>query len=371
MKLAHTLCALCLCSVAYAQIQVNFSTFTGYESNINRAPRSLETENDFLEKEDLYSNSIYQDVIFSLSYLKDWKKSSFTAYVTPEIRYYFLETDANQTMLNTRLTYKYHLQKKLRWDTSLQYKLKDREGQNLDQNELNLPFGYQLMSGYTGIRYRLSKQNRSFTKLIAGNKRFDNSNRRSIQYNYYGVETTFKNVRWKNHLLHAYGWELGYTHRDYRITNFSDNSNGDRTWIYWDAAVFYRYPLSKHTYVEPRLSYQQRNDPTSNRFGYRQLRPEILLKHKSDRWLASINLNYSARKFKSLTADDEEGNLVGNLKYDYTRVRSNIAYKIRDKWSLLFEASILDRRSNNEDESTNAFRSYANNYAGIGIRYQF
>lgn len=371
MNIRYTVIALFVSTIATAQIQVKFSTFSGYESNINRAPLIFDNGDEILEKEDLHMNSLYQDAILSLKYSKKWKKDSFTIYVIPEMRYYYFESDASQLIFNSRLNFKHQLKKNTRWDSNLQYKIKDREGINLDQNELNLPFGYKLLNVNSGIRYRLFKNNRSYSRFVIGNKKFDNSSTRSVQYNFYGIETEFKNIKWKNHLLHSYGTELGFSRRHYDIINFSDNSSGDRTWNYLDASIFYRYPISKKIYLEPRISYQKREDKTNSVFGYSQIRPEMLFNYKSKRLLSKININYTNRDFSNLTADDEDGNSVGNLNYKYLRFRSTTEYKLKKKLNLLIDISVLDRKSNNTDIETTAFRSYTNNYYGIGLRYNF
>lgn len=354
-----------------AQISFNASTLSGYESNINKVPSTFFTNGELLEREDLHMNSAYQDAILRFKYLKKWNRSSLTAYITPEIRYYFSETDANQLILNTRLTFKSDLSKKARWETSVQYKIKDREGQDLDQNELSVPFGYKLFTAYSGFRVRMYKNNRSFFRLNAGNKKFDNSNSRSVQYNYYGIEAEIKNIKWRNHLLHSYGITLQYTNRDYDITNFSDNSSSDRTWQYFDAGVFYKLPLNKKWSVTPRISYQKRNDKTNDVFGYSQIRPELLFAHTSEKINARFTVNYTKRNFDNLDAENSDGDVVGNLAYDYWRIRSTFEYKLNNRLSVVSEAYLLDRASNNTDVNTTAFRSYITNYVGLGLKYQF
>ena len=104
MKYYTLFLCLFVSSILSAQIDFSASTLSGYESNINKVPDILEVNGDVLEREDLYMSSAYQDLIFRFKYSKKWNKSSFAAYITPQIRYYFSEQDANQTILNTRLT---------------------------------------------------------------------------------------------------------------------------------------------------------------------------------------------------------------------------------------------------------------------------
>lgn len=371
MKYYKLFLFLFLSTTVTSQIDFSASTLSGYESNINKSPNSLEVDNELLGKEDLHINSAYQDLILRLKYSKEWGKNSFTAYLTPEIRYYFSETEANQTIVNTRFLYKYDIKKNFRWENSFRYKVKDREGQDLDENELSLPFGYKLVDFCSGLRFRMYKENRTFVKLNIGSKKFDNTNTRAVKYNFYGITSEFKNIKWRNHLLHSYGVELGYTNRDYDITDVSNNTNSNRTWQYFDAAVFYRLPISKQWYIQPKLSYQKREDTTNDTFGYNQIRPELLISYKSEKVSARFTTNYTKRNFDSLNAENIFGDSVGNLEYDYWRVRANVEYKFNQKLSFVGEGYLIDRASNNTTVETTAFRSYANSYIGVGLKYSF
>lgn len=371
MKYYPLILCLFLSSILSAQVDFSATTFSGYESNILQVPDLLEVNGELLEQEDLYANSAYQEMILRFKYSKEWGKHSFAAYVTPELRYYFSESDLNQTIFNARLAYKYNIKKNFRWENSVRYKIKDREGQDLDQVELSVPFGYKLFEMTSGLRFRLYKNNRTFVKVNFLSKDFDNSSTRSVMYNLYGINTEFKNIKWRNHMLHTYGIKLGYNSRDYQITNFSDNSSGDRTWNYFDVGIFYRLPLSKKLYIQPELSYQKRMDETNDRFSYNQIRPELTVSYRSARFEAKVITSYTNRSFSNITAADEDGNNVGDLQYDYLRLRTNLEYTFSNKLSLVFESYLIDRNSNNTDITTQAFRSYVNNYVGIGLKYNF
>lgn len=371
MRYYTVILCLFLSSHSIAQLDVTASTFTGFETNINQVPDQLELNGDFFEQEDLYMNSAYQDLVVRFKYKYNWKNNSLTFYLTPDIRYYFSEAESSQTILNTRISHKYMIRKNFNWENSIQYKIKDREGQDLDQVEIGIPFGYKQFKASTGLRFRMSKSNRSLVRVNYMSKDFDNSNSRSVMYSLYGIDAEFKQIKWRNHLLHSYGVKLGYDHRDYAITNFSNNSNDDRTWTYFNASIFYRLPFSKKFYIQPELAYLNRNDQTNNRFSYSQIRPELNLVYKTARFEAKVTTSYTGRTFSTLIADNIEGDPVGQLEYKYFRLRANMGYNLNNKWSLLLEGSIIDRNSNQTDITTSAFRSYLTQYAGIGFRFNF
>lgn len=371
MRYYLTILCLFLSVYGYSQTDISVTTFSGFESNINQVPDILELNGNLFEQEELYMNSAYQDLIIRFKYNTTWGKNSLSFYVTPDIRYYFSESESSQTILNTRVSHKYSIKKNFKWENSVQFKIKDREGQDLDQVEIGIPFGYKLFNASTGLRFRLSKNNRTLIKVNYLSKDFDNSSSRSVLYNLYGTDLEFKQIKWRNHLLHTYGIRLGYDRRDYKITNFSDNSNGDRTWTYLLASVFYRLPISKKLYIQPEISYLNRNDQTNNRFSYDQIRPELNLIYNSVRFEARINTSFTKRTFSTLIAENEYGDDVGKLQYKYFRLKGNMEYNLNNKWSLAFEGSIIDRNSNQTDITTSAFRSYLTQYAGVGLKYNF
>ena len=111
MRYYTVILCLFLSSYSIAQLDVTAGTVIGFETNINQVPDRLELNEDLFEKEDLYMNSAYQDLIVQFKYNYSWGKNSLTFYLTPDIRYYFSETESSQTILNTRISHKYMIKK--------------------------------------------------------------------------------------------------------------------------------------------------------------------------------------------------------------------------------------------------------------------
>lgn len=356
---------------SFAQTDFKVSTLSGFETNINRSPSSLEIDDELFTREDLHLNSFYQDVKLRFKYQKEWKYHSFSFLTTPKIRYYLTEFENNQKIFYGRLGHKYLLSRYTKWENSFSYKLKDRGGQDLDQNELNVPFGYNYFKLSTGIRYRLFKNNRSFTQLNYGRKQFDRSETRRVSYQYYTLKTEFRSVKWINHLLHYYGLEMSYTKRDYSILNFSSNNNDSRTWNYIDATLYYKHPFSKFFSIKPEISFQRRHDTNKNTFSYNQIRPEVNVSYEDARFLVELNGSYTYRKFDNVNARNSDEEITGNLEYNYLRIGYDLTYNLTNKLSLISEGYLINRNSNNTNINSGGFRSYINNYIGVGLSYNF
>ncbi|MGH1383598.1 hypothetical protein [Kordia sp.] len=355
------------------QIKVKTETSAGFESNIFKAPNTLFSEDTdiLMQREALVTESMYQDALFNFSYRFKDRTHDLKFSMTPEFRYYFDEPSAKRIILNSRVNYTMRLKKYFEWESTIQYKLKDQNGQDLDQNELNTRLGYRQLNAFSGLNYRWYKNNRSFVKLHYTYKNFDNSDTRAIAYHRYGVSTGFKHLNWKNGLLHSYGIQAGFYHRSYDILSRSSGQISKRTWQYLNVALSYKLPLSKNWNLTSGLAYEKRMDRTDDEFGYDQFRPSIRLQYKTDKLNLKLSSSYSLRRFNELTAENSEEIEVGLLEYDYLRARFSGAYQLNDQWAIIANANLIDRKSNNTNINTTAFRSYISYYAGLGVRFTF
>ncbi|CAM1343805.1 hypothetical protein [Tenacibaculum amylolyticum] len=361
------LCVL-LTTSAYCQVTTSISSFSGYERNIYKVPNSLLSEGTVLGENDLYASSIYQDILAKLTYEKIWKHSSLKFYVTPEMRYYFSEQNARRVLLNSRVKYTYNFNRNTKWENTFSFKKKDQKGQDLDANELSTPLGYDRLNLSSALIFRLSKRNRTSLAVHYGNKSFDASESRQISYTIYGADITWKQVQWKNHLLYAYGFNAGFSSRAYDIFDIEEEITNKRTWNYWNAEVFYKLPVHKKLAIQPSIGYEKRMDETNNQFGYDELNAAVKVKYKGERFNFSMYPSYGYRVFDELNIP---GTSSQKLRYHYIRANMNMEYRLNKKFLLLSRAYLIDRNSNNNDITTTAYRSYNNNYIGLGLRFIF
>ena len=364
--------SICLFLPFFLTAQINFTTttLTGFELNINKSPKILVIEGEVIDKEELYLNSMYQDLNLQFKIFKKIKNNTIAFNFSTEIRYYFTEPEVNQLIFNSRIGHKFTIKKNFKWENNIQYKNKNRKGQDLDANELSLPFGYKIFKFNTGLRFRMSKNNRSLFRLNYANKKFDNSETRNVQYQLYGFENELKQIKWKNHLLHSYGILLGYNQRNYTISNFEEETTTNRIWSYIDVSSFYKLPLSKNWSIKTELNFQKRIDNSNDVFGYLEIRPELNINYENSRFLAKLMTSYAVRKLKNITARNPEEVTLGSLQYNYFRIIGKATYNITSNFAAVAEGYLINRASNNTNINTNAFRGYSNNYIGIGIQYK-
>ena len=353
---------------AHSQVKVSFSSLSGYETNIYKSPSSFVSEGELLDKNDLFASSAYQDGIIQFKYGKNWDNSNLKISFTPEIRYYFSQEDAQRIVLNGRVKYGYNFSRNTKWENSVSFKNKNQKGQDLDANELSTPLGYNRINLESKVSFRLSKKNRTAISLSYGNKSFDASESRQVSYDIYGLNLSTKQVRWKNHLLHSYGVNIGFFGRKYTLFSLEDETNSFRSWNYFNAEIFYKFPFHKKLSVQPELGFEKRMDETSNQFGYNEFSAGFKLKYTSDKFLLNLAPNFSFRSFDQLNTT---GSSTQKLNYKYIRANMNLEYKLNKRLSITSRAYVIDRNSNNNNINTTAYRSYQNNYFGLGLKFIF
>jgi len=359
------------CKTIDAQVKASLGTFLGYESNINKNPEQFLLDGVLMGEEKAYQNSFFQEVCSKIKYTKEWRKSDFKLYASPKARLFFSEPKANHWTLPLRIQFNQVFKKNIKWENNLKYKLRKRDGFDLDENELSIPFGYSDYLANTGIHFRLFKNNRTYVKGFYGIRDFDKSTAKDVKYNKYGGVLSSKKVFWKNHLQHSYGVKFGFANRNYTIKTLSDGKMNKRNWQYIDAELFYKYPLSKKTFIQPSISYQKRMDKSDSKYGYEQWKPAVKFSYKKKCFLIGLNASYALRIFNKITAKNSNDVVMGGLKYKYLKMKLNVEHPFLKKWYVTGEAYLNNRISNNVTNTTTAYRSYDNYYYGIGLKFKF
>lgn len=353
---------------ANSQLKVTASSLAGYETNIYKSPSILISDGEVLNESELFASSAYQDVILNSTYSKKWTNSLFKVSLNPQLRYYFSQENAKTSIVNARVKYEFNFSRTTKWQNSLTYKVKSQNGQDLDANELSTPLGFNRWNFSSRLLMRFSKRNRSVFEVNYGNKTFDASESRQVAYNFYRLKFTTRKVKWKNGLLHSFGLNVAYSGREYNIQNIEEETNSKRNWDYINTSVFYKIPFNKKWNIEPQLEYEKRMDKTNNQFGYDEFSTSFKLKFKSKSFLFNLTSNFAYRAFGKLNTT---GTTIQKLNYKYVRLNMNTSYKLNKKWLLTSRAYLISRNSNNNNINTTAYRSYHNNYFGLGLKFIF
>ena len=360
---------LFLSKVSYAQFDLTASSSTGYESNILRSPSRIIQDDELLESEDIYRNSIYQDVMVNLKYRREARQSVFRLSAKAQKRFFYSESESNRLIMDLKAKYRLDLGETSNWENEVQYFNKDQNGLDADQNELGTTFGYNVLNIDSKFNFRFYKNNRSYIGLHYGKKNFDPTEIREVSYNKYGITMGFKNVTWHNHLLRSFGVNASFINRKYDINTLNEDdefSLENRTWNYINARGFFKIELTKAWTIYPSVTYEKRIDDSDGRFGYNEITPKFYISYTNEKLDTNLSASYSKRNFTDLIVNDND-----LLSYDYFRLKLNTDYKLSNHWSLTSQVYVINRKSNNVDLNSVTFRSYENFYAGVGIQFSF
>ena len=360
-------------SISFAQIkhQFNVETSTGYEYNIFKSPKTFIDMGTPVFKDSLYKSSIFQEIGFKYIAKKEWGKQQLRLHINPRGQYYYSESESSYLTLFSGLRYQYKFSKKINWHIAARFNVKDREGENIDGSELNFPLGYRHFGLATGLNFRIYKPNRSYIRLLFGNRKYLETEASQLAYNIVGGQGVFRNVFKRSAGWHSYGFRLNYAikyfDRSMLLTGTKDSFN----WKEFSLGTFYRYPLTKTLDITPDFQYKQRSDSYKGKFSYTQWKPSLLMAYKTKKTQLTLTASYINRKYKTLQATNTAGTNLGALQYQYYQLRVNGEYKLNKKLSLLVNGYINNRRSNKTNENSIYFRGYDYFNTSLGVRYTF
>lgn len=368
-----TICFLCIIK-STAQIKTNFSieTLAGYENNIFKSPNSfLNNSGVLLTDKQLYKSSFYQTGDLKFVAKKEWRKQSLSFRISPKGIYYFSEKKSSYFTFLSGLRYINKLNKKITWKVNSWYKIKNREGENIDGSELNFPLGNNHFGLTTSLGFRLYKQNRSLFKIIYGNRDYKKSNGTDLCYNAVGVTTVLRNVFKRKTGWHSYGIEGSFINKFFQQKNLTTNVTAKFNWKDINAGIFYRYPLTNKLDIKPFLEYKTRIDSNKDKFSYTQLKPSLNLAYKNKKMTLGLTGSYSNRTYKTLLATDTKWNKLGKLNYHYFQVKLEAERKLNKKLSITANGYLNNRTSNKANTKSMYFRGYNYYNISVGFKYRF
>ena len=345
-------------------------TQSGYESNILRAPNSFIEDGVQMGPDEIQLSSFYQEVDIRGLITRSWGPHKFSVRLQPKGRFYFSEGDASYYTVYSRLRYENELNRNTRWLLTARYNFRDRDGNNLDDNELLTPLGYGHLEFSSGLFFRMYPQNRSFIEVRYANRDYTDGEVNDLKYDLFGVDAVIRNVFKRPEGYHSYGIETGFSNRQYTRTFVDPEEPATvRNWNYFYAEGFYRYPVTRELRIRPGFRYMIRTDTDTGRFSYSEIRPSVEISYNGERFSADFNASYVDRTFDQLRAVDTDNNDLGRLQFQYLRLRLDLEHAITDNLALVGTFYMNNRESNRTRETSLLFRSYNYNYSGIGLRF--
>lgn len=355
--------------------QANLQTQSGYEFNIFKFPESFfnSDTNTLMEKDEIYRSSFFQQTSARVLFTKKMgRKGNISLRLQPRARFYFEDSALDYYTIYSRLRYQNTFRRNTKWEIIGRYNFRERDGENLDDSELRTPLGYGHLELSTSLAFRLYPQHRGKLSLRYANRDYKKGLEDNLHYNLYGAHLVFRNVFRRLAGYHSYGLELDVSRRIYeRVFTDPTESIEERDWSYAQVDGFYRYPISKTWQLRSGFAWGNRKDKNEDKFSYTEIRPSLHLSYKGKRFSMNFTGSYTARNFKVLRANDSEGNDLGLLKFDYTRLQLKAEHQLSDQLVMTFNGYINNRDSNRTNVNKLFFRSYDYYYTAVGLRFDF
>jgi len=249
----------------------------------------------------------------------------------------------------------------------------NREGLGGDQDVLINPLGYTIYGGTLGVAFAPFTNNELTVEGLYNFKDFDVFGVRDLQYHEFGAQLSSVQSFKINRLKHKLGITVYAKKRLYETFNASDidEPNGERDWDYLKGTLYYKLPFSKQFEMKPSFVYYVRIDNSTNRSGFNQYGPGISLKFDNDRTKIKGSFAFITRDYTDIEARNTDGPIGDDLKYEYSNFQLDLGQKIGGGFSITAAIFSKIRATNYSDIDARSFRNYRNQYAGVGILWEF
>ncbi len=366
---------LLISGLAFSQNKhsLDLETQGGYEYNYFRSPKEIRTDGVVLTEDDLISSSIYQDIDAKYRYRSKWsKKNRFRLLLNPFSRIFYENVDDSYWSVNAVAKYDHKFSKKFSFLSELRFKRMNREGLGGDQDVLINPLGYTNYGATAGIEFVPFDNNATTVEGFYNLKNFDAFGVRDLQFDEFGAQFSSVQTFEVNRLEHKLGVNGYVKKRLYDTFNASEiDTDGERDWDYAKGSLFYELPFSDTFKIRPNFMYYARIDNSTGRSGFNQYGPGVIMAYKSKTTKVRTSLSFITRNYKEIEARDTEDLIGEKLKYEYANFQINAAHKIGNGFSLTGTIYSRVRNTNYTDIDARSFRNYRNQYAGIGVLWEF
>ncbi|MEW7289421.1 hypothetical protein [Aquimarina sp. 2304DJ70-9] len=375
-KIIIGLTTLLISSLTFSQSKTSFDVETqgGYEYNYFKSPKEIRMNDTILTKEDLIASSVYQDIDVKYRYRYKWdKKNRVRLFLNPFSRLFYENFDDSYWSLDARANYDHKFTKKLSFLAEARFKRMNREGLGGDQDVLINPLGYTNYGATAGIEFVPFTNNETTLEGFYNFKDFDAFGVRDLQFNETGIQFSSVQSFEVNTLEHKFGINGYAKKRKYDTFNASEIlTDGERDWDYIKGSVFYELPFSENFKIKPNFLYYARIDnSTAGRSGFNQFGPGVNMIYKSKTTKVSSSFSFINRKYKEIEARNTEERIGEKLAYEYVNFRLNASHTIKNGFSLTATLYSRVRSTNYTDIDARSFRNYRNQYAGIGVLWEF
>lgn len=350
----------------------------GYDQNVFLAPSFLLRNEIELERFDLWDNGTFQSVGFS--HIQKWKleKSTFRISAAGDLSAYQTRMDANRYEWSFTSAYRIKYANRKYLELAPRLVRKKRQGVNLTDAVLQTPFSYVNLILPVHLDFYLGNKRWLKTEFGFVYKDYDRSEDQVLRYKAPFIGALLSK-KWLNaHTTKKLTLKYDAMFRRYLdidlITSDEDDvsrfSKKERSWNYYSYELSLLIQENEEKWRwEPYIRAQIRDDQTGKN-GYLQTEFGTFSKYKlGDLWSLSSKMSYQNRSYRELTPG--EGNEEQLLIYNYFRFSANLTYRWTPNATVFTAAELVNRLSNNPDETMLGFRDYQTRLIQVGISYKF
>ncbi|MFY0593471.1 hypothetical protein [Roseivirga sp.] len=365
--------------------------FAGYEHNIFLSPSTLIRSGETLTRQDILTSGFYEGVSFSGDFEKKFKEGRWKLGFTSSYANFHTNPDADRFTLNLRSSYRKRYAKGKYIEIAPAFSRRSQQGINESDGVLRTTFSYTKFVLPLHWDFYFGKKVWFKTETAYTFKAYD-QNDLGEKVSYHSAKTSFAlSKKWnKAENINKISFSGGIEYRYYTDLELDDESEEEeeeeeenevvarpnnpiafiaeeRQWLFYRADLEYNIKNNNTNFDYTLGLYFIGRGDSEQRFGYSELSPGARLNYKQKGFSVSGSIKYNMRKFTTLTIGESEQ----TLKYNYIRtsIRLNVPLAKRKLWYI--KANLVNRKANNDNILSTAFRGYFNNSIETGMTFRF
>lgn len=356
----------------FAQTTSNHSVGAGlgHEWNVFLNPSYLESEEEELDRFDLWDNGTFQ----SLSSRNSWKiekgEHRLKLVANGSLGIYQTQNDANRFEYYLKASYRTKYSSKKYFEFAPEYQRLKREGVNIADAVLRTPFSFGRL--YLPLHFDFYMGNKMWVKTQVGYlyKHYDRMMEEEALVYKSPFATVSFSKKWVGSSVQKLTFNSGLQLRTYEELEFDSDGELEektRNWNFLRNSVEFSNKKESRSitfglYEISRLDQSQTNT-------YHEASPGVKWSSEFGKIGIDASLRYSYRYYPGLTPGEDNDDL--QLVYQYIRTNVKMTYEVTSKIQGYTKLNVVDRLSNNPDPAARGFRGYFNSLVETGLTYKF
>ena len=351
---------------ASAQLRVKTGAYQGYEWNIFRNPESLIQQSDTLGRNQLWSNSSYNELFINTDYIKKWGNSRIKLSGDISGNIYHQQNSAQREFYKATASFrtKYASRKYFEFSPSFSR----RKQPNIGQSDVifRSRFSYYQVATPLNFDFYLKKQRWLKLETSYRYKAYDANGGEQTDYHSFSAQALYKK-KWKGSIQRELELFAEWSTRNQTTMDFATATRPERitnrsfTTYRFGASLLFE-SVKKRFRIEFPVSYKMLSDTPSERLNYTQIEGGTKLSFFVKNVRVYQSFSATIRDFSNLTITDNE-----LLNYNYIRSTTTVTIPFFNRFVYTVKGSLIRRLSNRNTITSSAFRGYLSSYIETGI----